>query len=464
MDADFGGVNLTAATSYLHRHFDQHVDYTDIIPAIFGGPQATSPNQYVDNLYVTTQRSFSQEVRLASGDPSARFKWVLGGFYLDAKQGGNQFLADPSFPTFVQQQFGTTVRAKFGADLVDGNYISITRTYWDDKQLAGFADADLTLIDGLALSAGVRVAGLNNRFTFSGSGPLNPGPPQSGRQKETAVTPKVGINYKPSENALLYVSASKGYRAGGSNPPLSIATSACGSDLAQFGGQGTLYKSDSLWNYEVGAKSRLFGGRLSVDASAYHIDWRNIQQRVYVPSCAGAFIGNLGSAKSNGFDLSLQEQVARGLSLMLAVGYTSATFSEDAGFPGAVLVRKGEQVFDVSPWNITAAAEYNTNIASNVSGYVRVEDRFNSRNNGEFPFQNRSNRSFDPNQQVNQSRNELNVRVGAHWNSLDVSAFIANALNASPLLNLYAPSKANTTYGATTIRPLTVGVTGTYRW
>src|SRR5690242_20879191 len=45
------------------------------------------------------------------------------------------------------------------------------------------------------------------------------------------------------------------------------------------------YKSDTLWNYEIGAKSRLDDSRVTASAAAFEIDWSNIQQTAWLPTC-----------------------------------------------------------------------------------------------------------------------------------------------------------------------------------
>ena len=68
---------------------------------------------------------------------------------------------------------------------------------------------------------------------------------------------------------------------------------------------------DSLWNYEIGEKSTFLDGRLLVNASAYYIDWSNIQlNEITVPSGIN-FIGNAGIAHIKGFELEVQARPTR---------------------------------------------------------------------------------------------------------------------------------------------------------
>ena len=37
------------------------------------------------------------------------------------------------------------------------------------------------------------------------------------------------------------------------------------------------YKPDSVWSYEIGEKARFFDRRLTLNVSAYYMDWSDIQ-------------------------------------------------------------------------------------------------------------------------------------------------------------------------------------------
>jgi outer membrane receptor protein involved in Fe transport len=50
---------------------------------------------------------------------------------------------------------------------------------------------------------------------------------------------------------------------------------------------------------------------VSLAASAYHVDWSNIQQNVYLQHCGAQFTANLGKARSQGFDIQATARSAR---------------------------------------------------------------------------------------------------------------------------------------------------------
>ncbi len=134
-------------------------------------------------------------------------------------------------------------------------------------------------------------------------------------------TPKFGLSYQITPEDMIYTTIAEGYRIGGASPPLPEA--ACGGVFP------TSYNSDTTWSYEVGTKDRFLNNHVQVSASAYYIQWKNIQQAVYVNKCGIQYTTNQGNASSEGFDLDAQWQVTSGLRLDAAVGYTDAKYTGD---------------------------------------------------------------------------------------------------------------------------------------
>src|SRR5690606_2284417 len=117
------------------------------------------------------------------------------------------------------------------------------------------------------------------------------------------------------------------------------------------------YDSDSVWNYELGAKFSSFGGNVQVNASVYHIDWRDIQSSVSLTGCPSGFVTNLGSAESEGFDLALSARATDSLFVSLSGGYNRSRFEQTLVSSGVVLAEKGGIVSDAPPWQVTATVE-----------------------------------------------------------------------------------------------------------
>src|SRR6185436_15344474 len=89
---NLGAVTLVSNTSYFDRTFEQNFDFTRYYMWFYAIGQNIFPanGEKGNSLYSNGQRNFVQEVRLQSNDTNARFTWVVGGFYSQARQTGVQ--------------------------------------------------------------------------------------------------------------------------------------------------------------------------------------------------------------------------------------------------------------------------------------------------------------------------------------------------------------------------------------
>lgn len=308
----------------------------------------------------------------------------------------------------------------------------------------------------------------SDNYSIVQSGPYNGGTTTfiSGVQGQTVKDPKLSVNFQPNDDILIYLSAAKGDRIGGVNAPFA-ALGNCASALAALGlnGAPATYDADSLWSYELGSKGRLLGGRVRVEASAFHIDWSNVQQAVFLPACSEQFIANLGKARSNGFDLQASANVTSGLELGISIGYTVAKNASTIVSGAQQFVTSGDQLNPyAAPWIIVPSVQYAFTLDGGYKAYVRADDEFHSRNTGPFAAQNAASAAYDPNFIANPSTNELNLHVGAGWQRWDLSAYALNALNSHPVLYNARLEPVQAFGPAYTLRPRTLGIKAVYRW
>ena len=464
-------INITSSTSFMNRNYYGEQDFTTPMASFVGLPWPTTAQAAAQSYTPSTFNVFTQELRAQSANVDQRLQWTFGLFYNDARQRNIQFLVSPYFPTQVLQATGQSVEQAFGSPMLPGG-ISIYENEPDtDTQVAAYGQINYQLIQHLSLLAGARVARETDKYSILIDGPLN-GPNTtafSGTEKQTVVDPKYGLNVQLNENSLLYVSAAKGDRIGGVNPP-PYDFPACIAALAALGYANisalATYKGDSLWSYEIGSKNRLFDGRLQMQGSAFHIAWNDVQQNQNVPTCQEGFTTNRGKATSNGFDFQAEVLVTDALKLGLSVGYTNARDATTIISGGNPVIAKGEQINPYSsPWIVAPTAEYNFTVGDGHKGYLRVQDTYHSKNPGPYnPNTNPANPAYIAYIIPNPSYNQLDIHLGTTWNGLDASVYALNALNSHPLL--YNQSEYPTTYigSAFTLRPLTIGATVMYHW
>ena len=60
------------------------------------------------------------------------------------------------------------------------------------------------------------------------------------------------------------------------------------------------YEPDSVWSYELGAKTRLLNNRLQFNVAVFQIDWSNVQTAIAAQGCGQNWTVNGGTARSKG--------------------------------------------------------------------------------------------------------------------------------------------------------------------
>src|SRR3546814_19049232 len=82
------------------------------------------------------------------------------------------------------------------------------------------------------------------------------------RQSDTPLIPHAALSWRPGGDSLVYLSAGKGFRGGGTNG--AVPANGCAADLSALGRAAApdSYGSDSLWRYEAGVQAGLPDRRL----------------------------------------------------------------------------------------------------------------------------------------------------------------------------------------------------------
>ena len=172
--------------------------------------------------------------------------------------------------------------------------------------------------------------------------------------KESSVTPKVEVDYHVNPDVMAYTTAAKGFRPGGLVPSVPAALCATQLPSGVTIDQTRQYKSDSLWNYELGIKSGWFDHRLTVNADAFYVDWKNIQQLILL-GCGFQYRANAGAATSKGGELEVNGLPLPPLQLSLGLGYQDAKITQ-AGADSPQ--QPGDPVFEVPNFTANASATW----------------------------------------------------------------------------------------------------------
>jgi outer membrane receptor protein involved in Fe transport len=221
--------------------------------------------------------------------------------------------------TNVQCQFGQTCgnpagfATYFSIPNLD-NTIWLTDEQRVDRDKAVFIQADWDISPQWTLTGGYRhykydnslqgffgfsenyfsTPGMGACFTGAQGLPSTKYAPCTNLQTEVSDTgsvPKVTLTYKPTKDALIYATYSKGFRPGGVN--------------RVAGPNGPPYQADFLKNYEIGWKTQWFNHRLRWNGALFKQDWNNFQFSFLVPPSITA-VGNGGNATIKGLENELE--------------------------------------------------------------------------------------------------------------------------------------------------------------
>ncbi|MBB5705213.1 TonB-dependent receptor domain-containing protein [Sphingopyxis panaciterrulae] len=240
---------------------------------------------------------------------------------------------------------------------IDGeghNYFRSSNPY-KLKSYAAFGEMYYNVNPALKLTAGLRYTNDNKRFTLvpsqlllaptiNAGGVVGTGYPvdRDVTVKGGEFTGRFGIDWKPdfgfTDDSLVYAFYSRGYKAGGVNPPTpGFATSQQSIDDPAFPpnlvpvfqnvlpvlqltavNYGPTFEPEFVNSFEIGAKNVLMGGRLTLNAGAFFYDYKNYQVSQIRDRTA---VNENFDAKVWGAELSAQFEPVDRLRFNANVGY-----------------------------------------------------------------------------------------------------------------------------------------------
>jgi outer membrane receptor protein involved in Fe transport len=369
---DMGSVTATGVVSYMDRSLVSQSDTSRYIqgsrnPAscakLYNANVTCTPAQlsayyaYVDpqttsSLYPQQEmHALTAELRLSSSGHGP-INWTVGGFYSQRKTdvANPQLNADPLSGYVIPDQVDTV---RFINDEL--------------KQLAGFADLSWDITSKLNVTGGVRYFKYNKDVSGQTTVPsilvgARITPLTKVSSSEDGKVFKANASYKFTRDIMVYFNAAQGFRPGGVNQVLGLASTL------------TPYNSDKLWNYEAGIKTSWFGHKLELNGDVFQIDWSNIQVTGRTPNGAFSFITNAGAARVRGVELETSIRPVTGLTIQGNMAYMDAVLTENQAnsqvqAPGL----KGDRIPYVPKWNAGGSVQYTWPLFGEVNGMVRAD-------------------------------------------------------------------------------------------
>ncbi len=304
----------------------------------------------------------SQELRYAG--VFGRFDVTIGGYALD------QHLL-----YFDERNFSPTFRRVGGGE-------------GDFSTWAAFAAADWRLSEAVTLSAGLRYTHEEKDSRISrvrraaddldGPAVLVPGEGVAGgdldaralnfsdapfAQSWNDISPRFGVQWRPSESTNLYASWGRGFRSGGAN----FRTSTLG--LAP-----RAYDAERQTTIEVGLKQDLLYDHLRLNIALFQNEIENMQRETNQAdpiSGVQQIVLNAGDATLRGGEIEARLRVNEALTVSAFAGYVDGAYdrvTEDLN--GDLVVDAADRALQVprlAPWSYGASVDYVRSVGSGLA-------------------------------------------------------------------------------------------------
>jgi iron complex outermembrane recepter protein len=127
-------------------------------------------------------------------------------------------------------------------------------------------------------------------------------------------TPKFGIDWQVTPEAMLYASATRGYKSGGIN--FAAATVAA-----------ETFAPESIWSYETGIKSEWLDHKLRVNLTGFYYDYKNLQVQALLGP-GNTAIGNAASATVKGVEAEFSARPTLNWQLTANLTYLKAVYDQ----------------------------------------------------------------------------------------------------------------------------------------
>jgi len=138
-------------------------------------------------------------------------------------------------------------------------------------------------------------------------------------------TPKVALDWKPTESLLLYASYTKGFRSGGYNTRFTDTTLITNPDSPNS--TPGPYDEETVDAYEIGMKSDWLDNRIRVNIAAFLNEYEDLQRTALSERGAQAVL-NAASADIQGIEFETIILLTDALAFEASYGYTDAEYSD----------------------------------------------------------------------------------------------------------------------------------------
>lgn len=438
---DFAGYNHRTVNSavLISEYHGRAVDFSSITGGVWWRNHGLTDLDYQTaslanyGLYAIrdnaeTQHQFTQEFRFNSSkdkplslNDSLRMDWQTGFFVFN--QGYQQDAANSiSFGPYPANVSSSS------ADLGDsgiGIYGKVKFIAWNKLSFSAGLRYDFESKDAVLRS--------------SAASPANPS------DSFSEASPQFSVAYQFTPNHMTYVSATRGYKAGGFNPAPTGIPAPAGTES---------YGPEHTWNYELGHKATWLENKLETTVALFYIDWKDLQLNQQIPFSGGQyFIGNAGRANSKGLEVETKYRPFSFWELFGMVGYTRARFLSGSSAYNANFGMDQMVGGNTLPYAPTFNANMGSQISCEAGPHAKLYFRVQLSKYGDF--------QYDASNAAGQTSYQLvNFRGGVRTKHWFAEGWADNAFNAHyvPIAIPYAQLGAPSGYVGESGAPVTYGL------
>lgn len=384
-----GDFNLIYTGAYLTRNITQQGDYTNYSRATYGifyqctgaanyyfgtyggAPYCYEPSAYWKDEVKNTHET--HEFRVSTAD-TGRLRAIAGAFYESFAIEDNMDWSYKSIPSCSQSLTAAQIRlagtvclgrvapnpaatlnvagprgpaVAFGQDIQRGF-----------EQYAFFGSVDFDITPNLTITAGTRYYNYDNYETGSVYSSFNSAcyqtpvcvtgsnlDAQNLKSTYNGFRSKGTITWKPQPGTLLYATYSQGFRPGAFNRGSSARVKDPVAPNAPQLLVPAAYRPDNLTNYEVGLKTDLFDRMMTLNMSAYFMEWKDTQIGFFNPAAGfgnTAFATNGPTYEIKGIEAQISARPMDGLTIQSSGSYND---SQQANSPCFIANNPGVSSF-----------------------------------------------------------------------------------------------------------------------
>ncbi len=290
LEWDFDNFQLTSITAVeeLEKLLQDDGDGTEVV--------------FFDEQYSADASQFTQEIRLDG--TTTKSKWVTGVYYYDDSR---DLLTEAPNTETVNDVYGSFFHRE---------YVELDSESW-----AVFGQYEYDVAPKWTAIIGARYTEEERDFWLQ-SGPTFYSPFNiRDTFDDDSITGKLGLDWRPSPETLIYGSVSTGFKSGGYSASYNALREA-----------SEPVDSEDITNFELGLKTELADGRIRLNASAFTYEVEGYQAQVFLTVAEGSVITNAGDVRGTGAEIEVTTQITDNFELIAGAGWLDTKFDSEQIF------------------------------------------------------------------------------------------------------------------------------------